>query len=52
MSKKEKLVASMAPAREYVNRQLETMKKQGAVSRLSEKKVEALVYKVARATSH
>ena len=53
MSKKEKMAASMGPARDYVNKQLETMKQQGFVSaKLDSKTVESLVYKVARASSH
>ena len=51
MSKTEKIAAQMEPARVYVNQQLETMKKQGVVSKLTTKQYDSLVLKVAMASS-
>lgn len=39
------------PAKAYVDRQLETMKKNGAVSALTDKEYQTLIKKVERATT-
>jgi len=51
MSKEQKIQANIEPARAYVDRQLQTMRQQGAVSDLTREQYDALVRKVALATS-
>ncbi len=51
MSKEQKIAVHLESAKAYVNRQLETMKQQGASSNLTPKQYETLVRKVALATS-